>query len=327
MNSFALSVIVPCFNEEGGLREFHRRVRAVCTECVGGNFEILMINDGSKDGTWAVMEELAKVDRHVVAVNLSRNFGHQAALTAGFQLARGDRVFVLDADLQDPPELLVPMMNLMDEGCEVVYGQRTNREGETPFKKFSAFLFYRLLEKLTDIPIPKDVGDFRLMSRNAGDILNKMPEHHRFIRGMVSWIGLRQEGVPYERSGRFSGNTKYSISKMIRFSLDAITSFSVRPLRIASYLSAVFVVATILFLIYALVRYYFGKTVEGWTSLAMIILTLGSAQLFVVGVMGEYLGRLYIESKGRPLYLVQEIISTLDHRPEGSRIDPGAKQL
>ncbi len=198
----------------------------------------------------------------------------------------------------------------MDDGCDVVFGQRIKREGETVFKRASAFIFYRLLNRMVDIDIPRDTGDFRLMSRRAVDILNSMPEHHRFIRGMVSWIGMRQEALPYERAARFAGVTKYPFSKMIRFAIDAITGFSVRPLRMASDFGICFGIATLLLLAYALVQYFLGKTVEGWTSLAVIILALGSVQLFVLGVMGEYLGRLYMQSKGRPLFIIQEVVSS-----------------
>jgi polyisoprenyl-phosphate glycosyltransferase len=303
-----LSVVVPCYNEEDGVVELHRRVSGVCLSSVGEAYELVLVNDGSTDATWKIMRELTLRDKHVVAVNLTRNHGHQLALSAGLQMCRGNRIFVIDADLQDPPELLPKMMERMDDGCDVVYGQRIKREGETVFKKASAFMFYRLLQRLVDIDIPRDTGDFRLISRRAVDILNGMPEHHRFIRGMVSWIGMRQEAVLYERAARFAGETKYPFSKMLRFAIDAITGFSVRPLRIASYLGICVGVATLLFLAYVIAVYLTGKTVEGWTSLAVIILALGSVQLFVAGVMGEYLGRLYIESKGRPLYLIQDVI-------------------
>lgn len=256
------------------------------------------------------MVELSASDPRVVAINLSRNHGHQLALSAGLQMCKGERIFIIDADLQDPPELLPLMMARMDDGCDVIYGQRIKREGETVFKKTTAMAFYRLLDRLVDIDIPRDTGDFRLMSRRALDILNSMPEHHRFIRGMVSWIGLRQEALPYDRAARFAGESKYPLSKMIRFAIDAITGFSVRPLRMASYLGFGFGMATLIFLAYVLVNYFTGKAVEGWTSLAVIMLALGSVQLFVAGVLGEYLGRLYIEAKGRPLYIIQEIVSS-----------------
>lgn len=310
MAGLKLSVVVPCYNEEEGVHELHRRVSAVCHACIGDSYELVLVNDGSKDATWKIMGEISRADKQVVAINLSRNHGHQLALSAGLQMCRGERIFVLDADLQDPPELLPQMMARMDDGCDVVFGQRIKREGETFFKKASAYAFYRLLDRMVDIDIPADTGDFRLMSRRAVDALNSMPEQHRFIRGMVSWIGLRQEALPYERSARFAGETKYPLSKMIRFAIDAITGFSVRPLRMASYFGVCFGIATMVLLAYVVVNYFTGKSVEGWTSLAVIVLAVGSVQLFVAGVMGEYLGRLYVESKRRPLFIIQEVISS-----------------
>lgn len=303
-----LSVVVPCYNEADGLLEMHRRVSTVCRELLGEDFELVLINDGSSDGSWPLMCAIAAADPCMVCIDLSRNHGHQLALSAGLQLCKGNTVLVIDADLQDPPELLGPMMARLAEGHDVVYGQRSKREGETTFKKATAFAFYRLLNRLVDIDIPRDTGDFRLMSRRAVDILNNMPEHHRFIRGMVSWIGLSQVAMPYERAARFAGETKYPLSKMIRFASDAITGFSIRPLRLASYSGIGVGIATLLLLVYVLVNYFYGTTVSGWTSLAVIILALGSVQLFVVGVLGEYLGRLYMESKGRPLYIVREVV-------------------
>lgn len=310
MTKLKLSVVVPCYNEEDGVHELHRRVSTVCQACIGDAYELVLVNDGSKDATWLTIGEIARVDGHVVGVNLSRNYGHQIALSSGLQMCRGERVFVLDADLQDPPELLPQMMARMDTGCDVIFGQRIKRQGETLFKKASAYAFYRLLDRMVDIDIPSDTGDFRLMSRRAVDALNSMPEQHRFIRGMVSWIGLRQEAFLYERAARFAGETKYPLSKMIRFALDAITGFSVRPLRLASYIGACFGIATLLLMLYVFVHYFMGNSVEGWTSLALIVLALGSVQLLVAGVMGEYLGRLYVESKGRPLFIVQEVVSS-----------------
>ena len=302
-----LSIVAPCYNEKGSLRQMYERVRKVCYDCVGDNYELVFVNDGSRDNTWELMRDLAASDTHVVAINLSRNFGHQIALTAGLQMARGERVLIIDADLQDPPELLPQMMAQMDQGPDVVFGVRRRREGETAFKKATAHLFYRLLSRLAETEIPEDTGDFRLMSRRAVDILNAMPEHHRFVRGMVSWMGLRQEPLYYERAPRFAGESHYPLSKMVRFALDAITGFSVRPLRIASYLGIGSSLLTILLLIYVLIDYVTGHPVKGWTSLAVIVLTLGSVQLLVVGIVGEYLGRLYMESKGRPLFVIQEV--------------------
>lgn len=305
-----LSVVVPCFNEELALPDLHRRVSQSAQECVGESYEIILVNDGSGDGSWRVMKSLSESDEHLVAVSLSRNYGHQIALSAGLKLSRGNRIFILDADLQDPPELLPEMMERMDDGCEIVFGVRVQREGETVFKKASAHIFYRVLNKLVDIRIPPDTGDFRLMSRRAVDIINNMPERHRFIRGMVSWIGLRQEALPYERASRFVGHSHYSISKMIGLAFDAITGFSVRPLRIASYIGLLFSIFALLLLVYLLVEHFTGHTVHGWTSLATIIVVIGGLQMFIMGIFGEYLGRLYIESKGRPLYIIDEVVSS-----------------
>jgi glycosyltransferase involved in cell wall biosynthesis len=303
-----LSVVIPCYNEAEGMAELYRRVTAACREAVGEDHEIVLVNDGSRDATWTVMTDLARRDPAIVAVNLSRNYGHQLALSAGLRICRGQRVFILDADLQDPPELLGPMMRRMDAGVDVVYGRRIHRAGETRFKKFTAALFYRLLDRLADVEIPVDTGDFRLMSRRALDALNQMPEHHRFIRGMVSWIGFAQVPLDYHRQERFAGETKYPLSKMLRFAVDAITGFSVRPLRIASYLGLTSGMGAAALMVYALLSWLRGSVVEGWTSLTMIVLFVSSCQLMVAGLMGEYLGRLYVESKRRPLYIVQDIV-------------------
>lgn len=304
-----LSVVSPCYNEEESLGELHRRVSAVCRDTVGESYEIVLVNDGSRDRTWAMMAQMAARDPHVVAVNLSRNHGHQLALSAGLSVCRGQRILVIDADLQDPPELLPQMMARMDAGAEIVYGQRVSRDGETRFKKVTAAAFYRLLAHLAEISIPVDTGDFRLMSRRALDVLNAMPENFRFIRGMVSWIGFRQEALPYERAARFAGQTKYPFTKMLRFALDAITGFSVRPLRLASYLGFGFGFAGLLMLFYVFGSWLNGDTVQGWASLGAIVLLLGSTQLVVAGVMGEYLGRLYMESKRRPLFIIHEVLN------------------
>lgn len=304
-----LSVVVPCYNEQESLTELHSRVTAICTGEVGEDYEFVLVNDGSKDRTWSLIEELCDRDSRIVGVNLSRNHGHQLALSAGLTIARGDRVLILDADLQDPPELLGEMMAQMDAGSHVVYGQRTNREDETWFKIQSASLFYRLLRRLVDIDIPVDTGDFRLMSRRAVDLLNSMPEQNRFIRGMVSWIGLQQSAVQYERQARFAGETKYPFSKMLRFAIDAVTGFSITPLRIASYLGiflGIMGIGLLLYTGYSLIR---GDTVQGWASLMTVVVILGSFQLLILGVLGEYLGRLFMEAKRRPMFIIDQIVA------------------
>lgn len=303
----ALSVVVPCYNEEPGLAELHQRLSAACRNCLGDDYEIVLINDGSKDDTWPVIRSLTDKDPHIVGVNLSRNHGHQLALTAGLSICRGERIFVIDADLQDPPELLNDMWALVDKGADVVYGQRKTRSGETWFKKFSAACFYRLLQKMTDVNIPIDTGDFRLMTRRVLATLQSMPEHHRFIRGMVTWVGYKQVPICYDRAERFAGKTKYPFKKMMHFALDAITGFSTRPLRVASHAGAVLAVLSIFIFGYVLYGWFQGKSVAGWASLMAVVLVLGSANMLFLGILGEYLGRLYMESKRRPLYIIEEI--------------------
>jgi dolichol-phosphate mannosyltransferase len=310
----ALSVVAPCFNEAAGLQEFHRRVRDVCCSVVGDSFEVLLVDDGSRDATWSIMCDIARLDHNVVAIRLSRNYGHQLALTAGLHQCTGERVLLIDADLQDPPELLLPMMKIMDGfGAEVVYGQRRTRHGETRFKTLTAALFYRLLRRLTDVQIPEATGDFRLMSRRAVVVFNNMPEHYRFIRGMVSWMGMRQLPFLYDRDARFAGETKYPVSKMVRLAIDAITGFSIVPLRFASFMGVSVGLISLVLLIYTLGGWALGRVVEGWTSLSTIFLIVSSAQLLVLGCIGEYLGRLYMEAKHRPLFVIDEVVYP-DHR-------------
>jgi len=305
----ALSVVAPCFNEAAGLEEFHRRVREVCRSVIGDRYEIVLVDDGSRDATWPIMCDIARSNHKVVAIRLSRNHGHQLALTAGLQHCKGERVLIIDADLQDPPELLPAMMKIMDESdADVVYGQRRMRNGETRFKMLTAEMFYRLLQRLTDVPIPVDTGDFRLMSQRAVAVLNGMPEHYRFIRGMVSWIGMTQLAFLYDRGARFAGQTKYPLSKMIRFAIDAITGFSIVPLRFASFMGVCVGLISLVLLSYTLGSWAFGRVVEGWTSLSTIFLVVSSAQLLVLGCIGEYLGRLYMEAKNRPLFVIDKVI-------------------
>lgn len=302
-----LSIVVPCYNEQRALGELCRRLKAACEAAGEGNFEIVLVNDGSRDGTWTTIVELCSLDRRVVGVNLARNHGHQLALSAGLSLCSGRRVFVIDADLQDPPELLPQMMRVMDEGADVVYGQRKSRAGETTFKKSTAALFYRLLRRLTDTSIPLDTGDFRLMRREVVDVLNAMPEQHRFVRGMVSWIGYNQVALPYDRSPRISGRTNYKLGKMISLALDAITGFSTAPLRLGTYAAAWFMGLALILAVYILYSVVFIGAVKGWASLFLGFLVFSSVQLFCIGLVGEYVGRIYIESKRRPLYVIKEI--------------------
>ena len=303
-----LSIVVPCFNEEACIPELHRRLTAAAREAVGDAYEIVLVNDGSRDGSWPAMQKLADTDPHVVGVNLSRNHGHQLALTAGLDLCRGETILIIDADLQDPPELLSPMLEAMrEQDADVVYGVRRSRSGETAFKRATAHGFYRLLSRATEIDIPLDAGDFRLMSRRALDALLAMPEQSRFIRGMVAWIGFRQVPFAYDREVRFAGTTKYPLSKMLRFALDALTGFSSAPLKLASHAGLLLSLGSLLILAYIAYAFVAGRSIQGWTSLMLVVVVLGAVQMFVLALMGEYIGRLYNEVKGRPLYIVQEI--------------------
>ena len=304
----SLSIVVPCFNEEACLGTLHQRLSAAARESAGDDYEIVLVNDGSRDGSWAMMQQVAAADRHVVAINLSRNYGHQLALTAGLDLCRGDHVLIIDADLQDPPELLGGMLECMrSNNADVVYGVRKSRVGETAFKRATAHGFYRLLSRATDVDIPLDAGDFRLMSRRALDALLAMPEQARFIRGMVAWIGFKQLPFAYDRAERFAGETKYPLGKMIRFALDALTGFSSAPLKLASHAGMALSAGSVLLIAYIAYAWAVGRNVPGWTSLMLIVVIVGAVQMFVLALMGEYIGRLYNESKRRPLYIVQDV--------------------
>ncbi len=303
-----LSIVVPCYNEEACLDVLHERLVSNARASCGEDYEIVFVNDGSRDRSWAMMEQIAAADPHVLAVNLSRNHGHQLALTAGLDLCNGDVILIIDADLQDPPELLPAMLDTMRrEDADVVYGVRKSRAGETPFKRATAHGFYRLLARATDVDIPLDSGDFRLMSRRALDVLLSMPEQARFIRGMVAWIGFKQVPILYDRDVRFAGETKYPFAKMLKFALDALTGFSSAPLKLASHAGLALSVGSLLIILYILYAWVSGQNIQGWTSLMLVVVVLGAVQMFVLALMGEYIGRLYNEAKGRPLYIVQGI--------------------
>lgn len=303
-----LSIVAPCHNEEEGLREFCRRASAAAQSVAGDAFELILVDDGSSDGTWEIISDLAAKVPQVLGVRLLRNHGHQLASTAGLSASRGERILLIDADLQDPPELLLMMMPIMERGADVVYGQRTRREGETWFKLATASLFYRTLSRLASVTIPRDTGDFRLMRRRVVDILLAMPERDRFIRGMVSWIGGRQVALPYERDARFAGTTKYPLRKMINFALDAITSFSTTPLRIATWLGMISAGIAMALLVYTFIRWLQGETVTGWSSIMAAVSAFSAIQLICIGIIGEYLGRLVQESKRRPMFMIETIL-------------------
>ncbi|HEU4704404.1 MAG TPA: glycosyltransferase family 2 protein [Sphingomicrobium sp.] len=312
----ALSIVVPCFNEEPCLDQLYARLTQAARASAGEDYEIVLVNDGSRDGSWAVMQRLAAADPRLVAVNLSRNHGHQLALTAGLDLCRGDVVLIIDADLQDPPELLADMLAKMRaEQADVVYGVRRSRAGETAFKRATAHGFYRLLARATDVDIPIDAGDFRLISRRALDALLAMPEQARFIRGMVAWIGFRQVPLAYNRDQRVAGETKYPFRKMVRFAFDAITGFSSAPLKLASHAGLWLAFGSLLIIGYIVYAWLAGRSIQGWTSLMLVVVVLGAVQMFVLALMGEYIGRLYNQSKQRPLYIVQDIAGGGSDRP------------
>jgi dolichol-phosphate mannosyltransferase len=300
-----LSVVIPVFNEEINILPMYERLIAVLETRVDG-LEILYVDDGSADTSWDKICELAARDQRVEGLRFARNFGHQAALTAGVDAARGRAVVIIDGDLQDPPEVIPEMVDRWREGFEVVYGQRQDREGETWFKLATASIFYRLLRGITNVDIPVDTGDFRLMGSRAIAAFRAMPERNRFIRGLVSWIGFSQTAVAYKRQARQAGETKFSVRKMLRFALDGITSFSFFPLRLATWTGFAVSTFAFLYIIVVLVLKAIGVSWLGYTSLMASILFLGGVQLLMIGIMGEYLARIFDEVKRRPLYLVGE---------------------
>jgi len=321
-----ISVVVPCANEQEVLRETNRRIVAVL-EPMPLDFEIIYVDDGSTDATPDLLRELQAHNDHVRVVRLSRNFGHQIAITAGLEHASGDAVVLIDADLQDPPEIIPEFVQKWLEGYDVAYAVRTEREGEKAFKLWTAKAFYRFINRLSDTTIPLDAGDFRLMNRRVVDALLAMPERDRFVRGMVSWLGFSQVAVQYRRAPRLAGATKYPLFKMLRFAIDGIISFSVVPLRLATWLGLASSGLAILGILYALLSRFFAKGwVKGWTSIEIAVWFIGGVQLVCLGIIGEYIGRIYGESKHRPLYLVREKLGFGNWKFEtrNSKLETGA---
>jgi glycosyltransferase involved in cell wall biosynthesis len=300
------SIIAPIFNELDNLPELYARVRDVMS-ATGETWELILVDDGSTDGSTERIRELAAKDKHIRPIIFARNFGHQIAITAGWDYARGDAVIIIDADLQDPPETIPEMIAKWKEGFEVVYAVRAEREGETWFKKVTAAAFYRIIYRITDVKIPVDTGDFRLMDRKVVDVLKQMPERHRFPRGMSAWVGFRQVGVPYKRAPRHAGVTKYPFKKMLRLALNAITGFSYFPLQLATYIGFVAAAVSILAIpVVIFMRLAGHSAFLGQATTLIAVLFLGGVQLISLGVLGEYIGRIYDEAKGRPLYIVRE---------------------
>jgi glycosyltransferase involved in cell wall biosynthesis len=301
-----LTVVVPAYNESAGLREFHARLAAVF-DALDLACTVLYVDDGSRDDTWAVMEALRAGDARVATLKLSRNFGKELALTAGLDHADADAAVVIDADLQDPPELIAQFVAAWREGFDVVYGTRSTRAGESGMKKFTSAAFYRVMERLSATPVPRDTGDFRLISRRALDALKKVRERQRFMKGLFAWVGFRQKSIVYERDPRFAGSTKFNYWRLWNFAIEGITSFSTAPLRLATYVGLLTAFAAFVFGVFVFVKaVFYGDVVRGYPTLLLVILFLGGVQLMALGMIGEYLGRLYMEAKQRPLYLIDE---------------------
>ena len=316
-NAALLSVVVPVYNEERVVTEMYQRLCRVM-EPLQLPFEIIFVNDGSSDRTLAILSDLCERDKHVRLIDFAKNFGHQTAITAGMDYAEGEAIVVIDADLQDPPELIPQMIERWREGYDVVYGKRKERLGETFFKKVSSTLFYRLMRKMTDVDIPVDTGDFRLIDRKVCDALKTIKERNRYIRGIISWLGFKQIGVEFIREKRFAGDTKYPFSKMLKFAFDAITSFSLKPLKLSSYLGVLLSVSSFIYLLVVLYQKLFtDRTVPGWASTMVVNLFFNGIILMMLGIAGEYIGRIYDETKGRPLYVVRQIKNFATGRVNG----------
>ena len=315
-----LSVIVPCFNEEAVIEHTHARL-AQALRAITSDFEIIYVDDGSRDRTAELLHRLQQAHREVRVLRLSRNYGHQIAVSAGLDYAAGDAVVLIDADLQDPPEVIAAMVEKWREGFHVVYGQRTERPGETPFKLWTARAFYRLINRLSEVPIPLDTGDFRLMDRAVVDALKRMPEKHRLLRAMTAWVGFSQVGLPYERAQRLAGESKYPLRRMLALALDGIISFSAVPLRIVTMVGLAFSALSVVGIAYAVImRLLTDNWVPGWTLIFIAVLLIGGLQFIFLGVMGEYIGRIYSEAKDRPLFLVMEELGFDQARAERGEI-------
>ena len=304
-----LSLVLPIYNEEDVIPELHRRLQDFLAK-LPLETEVLFVNDGSRDRSMELLRDVAEGEARYRILSFARNFGHQTAITAGVDYARGKAVVVMDADLQDPPEVVLEMVARWREGFDVVYGRRRKRQGETWFKLLTARWFYRVFAAMIPIQVPLDTGDFRLMSRRVVLVLRELRETHRFVRGMVAWVGFKQTEVLYDRPGRFAGETKYPLRKMVRFAVDGITSFSILPLRFSTYLGMLMSTASVGVIVWALLaKYVFRQTVQGWTAIVIIIAIFASVQLLMIGILGEYVGRIYEEVKRRPLYIISDTVN------------------
>jgi len=304
-----LSIIIPIYNEEKCICALWERLRLLEQRMEEYSIEFIMVNDGSSDRSLSMLKEIAGHNGNVKLISFSRNFGHQIAISAGIEHAQGEAVAIMDADLQDPPELIFEMLNKYQEGHDIVYAVRRERRGETFIKKKSAECFYRTVNRLSSIPIPRNTGDFRLMSRRAVDSLNLMKEKDRFVRGMISWIGFKQTGIEFDRDPRVAGETKYPLRKMLKFAFDGILSFSNVPLRLATWLGFATSVFAVFYIFIVLIKKFMGYTLPGYASIMVSILFLGGVQLITIGILGEYIGRIYNEAKARPLYIIEETLN------------------
>ena len=306
-----ISVVVPMYYEEDVVDECYKRLTNVLKTLENYEYEIIFVNDGSKDKTLFLLEQIAKKDENIKILSFSRNFGHQAAVTAGLKEVTWDAVIIIDADLQDPPETICDMIKLWEQGYEVIYGKRKIRKGESAFKLLTAKMFYKTLNILSDVEIPKDTGDFRLVDRKVVDTINQMPEHNKFLRGLFSWVGYKQTAFEYERKERFAGKTKYPLRKMLKLASDGIIGFSTKPLKMVGFIGILSIIISIAILIYALISYAFNlnNLSAGWTSIMVTVTFFAGVQLLSIWVMSEYIGRIYDESKNRPQYIIDKKIN------------------
>ena len=306
-----ISVVIPMYYEEEVANECYNRMKKNLNELSQYDYEIIFVNDGSKDKTLEILQDIAKQDKKVKIVSFSRNFGHQAAVTAGLKYITGDCGIIIDADMQDPPEVIKDMIKLWEEGNEVIYAKRKKREGETAFKLFTATMFYKVLNGLSEVEIPKDTGDFRLADRKVIDVINSLPEHNKFLRGLFSWVGFKQVPFEYERKERFAGETKYPLKKMLKLATDGIIAFSTKPLKIIGGIGFISVVISVLILIYALLNCIFSWDLiaKGWTSIMFSMTFLIGIQLISIWLVAEYISRIYDEAKGRPQYIIDKTIN------------------
>lgn len=311
MEKKKVSLVIPMYYEEEVANECYEKVSNVLKGLDKYDYEIIFVNDGSKDKTLEILEEVSKKDEKAKIISFSRNFGHQAAVTAGLREVTGDAIVIIDADLQDPPELIPQMLELWEQGNEVIYGKRKTRKGESAFKLLTAKMFYKTLNALSDVEIPKDTGDFRLVDRKVVDVINSLPEHNKFLRGLFSWVGFKQKAYEYERQERFAGKTKYPLKKMLKLASDGIISFSSKPIKLVGALGIISIIISIIILIYALISYIFqlNNLSAGWTSIMVAITFFAGVQLLSLWIISEYIGRIYDEAKGRPQYIIDKKIN------------------